>query len=146
MNRRNDLIIAAVILFVCILLLGVTRNITPAGAANYPRILLITMMVLAVALGAAAYLDTKRTGAPSEPSSRSPRPYLLFAFCAAYVALVGLVGYFIASSVFLFGVMAYLGRRSYGQMLLIIAGLNLAVWYVFMVRLNVLVPMGILFE
>jgi hypothetical protein len=66
--------------------------------------------------------------------------------CVAYVALVEVLGYFAATSVFLGVFMAMMGIRKPLVYITAIVGINVALYLLFVWQLNVPVPVGIFFE
>ena len=144
----RDAVAALVCLLGSLLLLAATRGLpqptlVPIGPAYYPRILLTVTAVLSAWLLAADLLRRQR------PAPAPPVHYrlvvLAFAIFAAYVWLLPLLGYRLATLLFVAGMQVGLepprGRR-WGFVVVVAVATTFVTYYVFEGYLSVLLPRG----
>ena len=67
-----------------------------------------------------------------------------FGFCAAYVLLITVLGFFAATSVFMISYMFFLGMRKWHVLLAVTLGTDLAIYIFFVNQMRVILPTGIL--
>jgi hypothetical protein len=146
MSIKKGIIVPLAILLGCFLLLSASNDIRPTAAASYPRALLQVMSFMSVLLilvnirsGA---MDDHQEGAQLKPL----RAFIMLGFCVFYAISIHFFGYYIATAAFLIVAMIYLGMRNYVQMAFIILGINLVAWYVFALRLHIMLPTGVLLK
>lgn len=91
--------------------------------------------------------DTEPIGEPPEILSGVVSPARIAVFVIlliAYVATIKPLGYFISTPLFLIGIMAYLRATSLPRIILIAVGFTGFVYFLFVLFLNLPVPMGLL--
>ncbi|MBV1757642.1 MAG: tripartite tricarboxylate transporter TctB family protein [Dethiosulfatibacter sp.] len=72
-------------------------------------------------------------------------PLICIIFMTAYVILIPTIGFFVSSMVFLFAFIYYLGYRKPFKILAIIIGMEVFIYYLFVVVLNTRLPKGMFF-
>jgi hypothetical protein len=117
------------------------------GADAFPKAVLIAIMILAVvqllfALRPTAVLVKT---APSEILNVR-RIVAITALFFVYIVSIQLIGYFIATPLFLIASMVMLGRKDAKMILIVTAAVNVAIWLIFRAFLYVPVPMGPFFQ
>ncbi len=146
----RDGVAGLVCLAASLVLLAATRGLpepalVPIGPAFYPRILLAATALFS-ALLVVSDLMRRRTVAPARPRARYRLVALAFAIFTAYVVLLTPLGYRVATFLFVGGLAAVLepprtGRR-WALVLAVALGTMLVTYWVFEVRLSVLLPRG----
>ena len=117
------------------------------GADAFPKAVLIAIMILAVvqllfALRPTAVLVKT---APSEILNVR-RIVAITALFFGYIVSIQLIGYFIATPLFLIAAMVMLGRKDAKTILIVTAAVNVAIWLIFRAFLYVPVPWGRFFS
>lgn len=141
---------------VCLLgslgLLALTRGLphpalVPIGPAFYPRIVLVATAILSVVLLGSALLARRRRRPAEAASAR--RNYrlvaLIFAIFAAYVLVLPLLGYRVATFFFVLALQPALqpaGERHWLRVLAVAVGTALLTHVAFETYLSVLLPRG----
>ena len=149
----RDGIAALVILALCATLFVATLGLAasafvPIGPGVYPRLVLGVTGVLALALLVTDIAMHRRRGAA--PTSRQPRSYgrvvLLFLAFGVYVAALPLLGFRVATVLFVAGAQAVLdpphGLRRWSMLFAVALGTMLVSYLVFERYLAVLLPRG----
>ena len=120
----------------------------PDSAALMPRILATLIIVLSLGMAWQAIAAHKRM---VEAGQREEIPFiniklvsLFLVFIIAYIALIDVLGYFIATPLFIVGTYMYLRALSVKGALLVAAGFCVLVYGVFVKVLYLPVPMGLL--
>ncbi len=115
--------------------------LVPIGPAFYPRILFVVTAALSAALLVADLMS--RRGAP--PPARYRLVALAFAIFAAYVVLLPVLGYRVATFLFVGVMQVGLDRprgRRWALVLAVAVGTTLVTHYIFEGYLHVLLPRG----
>jgi hypothetical protein len=128
-----------------------TPPFVPIGPAFYPRIVLVLLTALVVWLILEDLLTrTPRPGTAATPASG--RNYRLVAICflvfGGYVIGLSLLGYLLATFLFVLGLGWIMGprtRRELPTLLAVAAGTTLATYLIFEKYLHVFLPRGLLF-
>jgi putative tricarboxylic transport membrane protein len=139
-------------------LLALTRGLpqpalVPVGPAFYPRIVLVVTAVLAAILLGNDVLSRRRRPPPARAGTRAnetaPRNYrlvaLTFAIFAAYVLLLPVLGYRVATFLFVLVLQLVLqpaGTRHWVRVLVVALGTAVVTHFVFESYLSVLLPRG----
>jgi len=116
--------------------------LVPIGPAFYPRILFVVTAALSAALLVADLMS--RRGAPPPPA-RYRLVALAFAIFAAYVVLLPVLGYRVATFLFVGVMQVGLDRprgRRWALVLAVAVGTTLVTYYIFEGYLHVLLPRG----
>ncbi len=129
-----------------------TPPFVPIGPAFYPRIILVVLAALAVWLILEDLAGRKRQPArpsgPAAPPLNYHRVVVCFVVFGGYVAGLSLLGYFLATFLFVLGLGWVMGPRQVGELPKlagIALGTTLATYLVFEKYLHVFLPRGILF-
>lgn len=124
----------------------------PIGPAFYPRVILILLAGLAVWLITEDLLrrraPAKKAAKPTGPASNYRKVLLGFIIFLGYVAGLSLIGYLMATFLFVLGLSWTIGPRNVREMpkLVVIAiGTTLATYLIFEKYLYVFLPQGLLF-
>lgn len=139
-------------------LLALTRGLphptlVPVGPGFYPRIVLVVTAVLAAILLGSDVLSRRRRIPPARAGTRAnetaPRNYrlvaLTFAIFAAYVFLLSVLGYRVATFLFVLVLQLVLqpaGKRHRVRVLVVALGTTVVTHFVFESYLSVLLPRG----
>lgn len=125
-------------------------------AALFPRTLLILFAVLGVfiLLGGLKKTKAQKNGETivyegdeaSMDAQNLKSPVLTVIIVGLYVLLMTIIGFFPATVIFMAGFLAYMKVTSWKVYVLTITGLNLFIYLVFILQLNVQLPIGIFFE
>jgi hypothetical protein len=124
--------------------------LVPVGPGFYPRIVLIFMAVASAAMVVQDLLERRAVVARDDATARPRRAYglvaLSFAIVAAYVVLLPLLGYRIATVLFVAALQAALERPTTRRQWLVLAavaiGTSAVTYLVFERYLLVLLPRG----
>jgi putative tricarboxylic transport membrane protein len=120
--------------------------LVPIGPAYYPRLLFGVMAVLSVGLVVSDVVARRRGVAPAtSPSARYRLVVLTFAIFGLYVVLLPVIGFRLATLLFVGGLQAVLEPpRGWGWWLVLAVALGTTVltYYVFERYLSVLLPRG----
>jgi putative tricarboxylic transport membrane protein len=124
--------------------------LVPVGPGFYPRIVLVFMAVLSVVLIAQDVITRRAPARGAERPSSAGGGYrlvaLTFAVFGAYAAALPLLGYRIATALFVAAMQAALDRprdaRGWAVLALIAVGTSAATYLVFDTYLTVLLPRG----
>jgi putative tricarboxylic transport membrane protein len=124
--------------------------LVPVGPGFYPRIVLVFMAVLSVVLIAQDVMTRRAPARGAERPSSAGGGYrlvaLTFAVFGAYAAALPLLGYRIATALFVAAMQAALDRprdaRGWAVLALIAVGTSAATYLVFDTYLTVLLPRG----
>lgn len=114
---------------------------------SYPfRSRLFPLALLTLLMIGAIILIVRSPRKEGEEGGEPKKVLLTTVLCVAYVALVEVLGYFVATSVFMAVFMAMMGIRKPLVYLLAITGINVAFYLLFVWQLKVPVPAGFFFE
>jgi putative tricarboxylic transport membrane protein len=131
----------------------------PTQSAYFPRIIIAILAFFSAALFAKSFILSRKqqaTGAPAQegtvqalPSLQQAevvRKVLMMIFCTmAYLVLIGVIGYYVSSIVYLPVMMWLLGVRKIRTIVLSSGGIILLVYLVFSTFLRVPLPEGLAF-
>ena len=117
------------------------------GADAFPKAVLIAIIILAavqllLALRSTAVLATTA----SSETLNVGRIIAIAVLFFVYIVSIQLIGYFIATPLFLIVSMVMLGRKDAKTILIVTATVNVAIWLIFRAFLYVPVPMGPFFR
>ena len=120
----------------------------PSSAALMPRILASMIILLSLGMawqGIAAHKRMINAGEREEiPVINVKLVSLFLGFIVAYIALINVLGYFVATPLFIVGTYMYLRALSVKGALLVAAGFCILVYGVFVKVLYLPVPLGLL--
>ncbi|WP_408007984.1 tripartite tricarboxylate transporter TctB family protein [Pseudalkalibacillus sp. A8] len=157
MTRKihQDIYVGLIIIAISIFLYIKTFNLIEA-AANYPRILLGLFIGfgIVILLGGLKKTRTLRNEEPIEYSGDEQplnfnmlkSPLVTLGIVVVYVLLLSIIGFFPATILFMAVFLGFMKVRDWKAYLFTIGGLNLFIYLVFVLQLNVQLPKGIFFE
>jgi len=120
--------------------------LVPIGPAYYPRLLFGVVAVLSVALVISDVVSRRRGAPPAAPSTARYRLVILtFAIFGLYVVLLPVLGFRLATLLFVGGLQATLEPprgRGWWLVLAVAVGTTMLTYYVFERYLAVLLPRG----
>jgi putative tricarboxylic transport membrane protein len=145
--KKGTIIISLLMIILCICLFRMTLNFPPAfdpntlGPAGLPQILLIIWAGLSLLLLVTAWRSRKET-----PLFRGRVGVVIIAAIGsfAYLALIPLLGYFLATLLFAVGLMTALDSKRWISILLVSSGWIIFAYFTFYKLLGVPLPLGIL--
>lgn len=154
-NLHQDVIMGSIIILVSAFLYARTYEF-PGGAALWPRIVLVSLTLLALWVVFKGIRKTKKMkqgeageyeGEEEALTLRLLRlPLSTFLVVAVYATLLIVIGFFPATVLFLGGYFWYGGVRNWKVYALTIVGTNLFIYWVFVLQLNVRLPTGLFLQ
>ena len=146
-NIHLDTFIGLLMLLVSGYFYYLTQEIPPEPA-EFPKLVLIILMVFSLVImskGILLSLQAKKKGQTVEQYFEKIRgPMFVYIALCVYVVLIELLGFFssttIASAFFMF----LFGMRSYTKQFLVLIGINLFIYLLFVWQLKIVLPSGIL--
>jgi len=130
----------------------------PAGAAQFPRIILMLFAGFGAFILFQGFKKTKKLNEFGEKNEtdlqeideqlnfkKLQMPMAAFLIVIAYVIIMGFLGFFVGTSLFVVGFMLFYKIRSWKTIVLCTAGINLFIYFLFVIQLNVPLPQGLLF-
>lgn len=152
---HQDVIAGLVLIVGCVFMYTLTFGFS-GEAAVWPRailILLAALSLLVMVQGVGRATRERREGKPEadgEEETLTPGllkyPLLTLLIVVVYAGLIEIVGFFPSTVLFLVGYLWYGGIRDWKVLGGIVVGLNLFVYLLFILQLNVQLPAGLLFE
>jgi len=113
------------------------------GTDVFPKAVLIVIMILAAVQLVFALRPTAAVGAPASSGALNVRRIIaIAALFFVYIVSIQLIGYFIATPLFLLVSMVLLGRKDAKTILIVTAAVTVAIWLIFRAFIYVPVPMG----
>ncbi len=155
-NRiHQDVVIGFIFILVSILLYMKTFDFM-GEAAIYPRALIVFMIVFASLIIYSGLKKTKQLKeghevkyegeeGPLTPSLLKS-PFITLLIVGVYAGLLSVIGFFPATILFVIAFLWFMGVKKWKVYVLTSLGLNLFIYLLFVVQLNVHLPLGILFE
>lgn len=155
-DLHQDVIAGSILVLVSVLMYLQTFDDFAAGSALWPRIILGLLFFLSVLIVYKGIQKTKmaRKGETVEGEQEEERlnlqllksPIGTILIVVVYVALLAIIGFFPATILFLVGYLWYGGVRSWVTYALVIVGVNLLIYVLFVWQLNVRLPQGLFFQ
>ena len=120
-SKINSDVILGVLLIVASAAIFATASGYPSGAALYPKGLAIIIGILSATL---IWTGLKKSADPNTPKcpitlEQIKMPVIVYLFMVAYIADFRFLGFFVATPIFIFGVLYYLKSGSWKKCLLI---------------------------
>lgn len=139
MKQNQDRVAGAILLLICTGLFYEGWRY-PADSRLFPLGLLTFLMIGAIVM-------IVRPARVSKGERGEPKKVMLTTLlCVAYVALVEVLGFFVATALFMTVFMAMMGLRKPLIYIAAIVGVNLGLYLLFVLQLKVPIPTGILFQ
>lgn len=152
---HQDVVSGLVLVAICAILYPLTSGFS-GEAAIWPRGVLLLLAALGVLISVKgvrrAAEERRGEGAADEEEEETLTPSLLktpialLLVVVIYAALLEIIGFFPSTVLFLGGYLWYGGVRDWRVLGGVVVGLNLFVYLLFVVQLNVPLPAGLLFE
>ncbi|WP_180994066.1 tripartite tricarboxylate transporter TctB family protein [Bacillus sp. Marseille-P3661] len=152
---HHDVFIGIVIILLSIVLYTKTFEFI-GEAALFPRALLILFAIFAVYLIYNGLKKTKQMREGVEVIYDGEEEQLTFSLIASpmctlgivivYVALINIIGFFPSTILFIISFLWYMGVKNWKVYLVTSIGLNLFIYILFVLQLNVQLPLGIFFS
>lgn len=139
MKLSQDRIAGVILLLICTGLFYEGWSY-PADSRLFPLGLLTFLMIGAIVM------IVRPARASKEEQGNPKKVFLTTLLCVAYVALVEVLGFFVATALFMAVFMAMLGLKKPIVYIAAIVGVNLGLYLLFVWQLKVPMPPGILFE
>lgn len=136
---------AGIVLILFGIFFYVQSNRLPNGAALWPKIILLLLIMLSTLL---VISGIKKTTQAAESDNEPPqatrkwivKPMLSFAMMVLYVIVMDLTGFFVSTAIFLPLGMYFMKQRSLVLMLSVTAGLEIFVYFLFVMQLKLRMP------
>lgn len=118
----------------------------PGGAGEFPEGVLTIFLILSALMtimGVGKTIDPTREKKSDKAEIHFfeiKSPLVVFLITFLYILLIGKIGFFIATTLFIPVIMLYYGVRKYWQILLTTAGLDVFVYVLFVRLLSVVLP------
>ncbi|MGP4079068.1 tripartite tricarboxylate transporter TctB family protein [Bacillus sp. Marseille-Q3570] len=157
MTRKihQDLYVGLVIILISIFLYNKTFDLIEA-AANYPRILLVLFLGFGIIILLSGIKKTKSLrkeerveySGDEQPLSFGmlKSPLVTLGIVVIYVFLLSIIGFFPATVLFMVVFLGFMKVKDWKTYIFTIGGLNLFIYLVFVMQLNVQLPKGIFFD
>lgn len=145
-----DVVISVVALLFSLVLLFEIHGY-PEEVKLFPRIFIYLFMAfMAITL----FRGVRKTLAPERADSSEwwcrfetvKDPMITAAFVVVYVALIGLLGFYVSTALYLLGSMRYFGSKSWKVNIAVAAGMIGFCYVLFSRALSVTLPVGMLFK
>lgn len=138
--KKVDLSLSAILLVVCGIFYFMISKL-PKEASMYPIFVTTILAVLTLIQGVQSYVKKDDEG--KNPFNNIEWKQLLFVVvaCAIYIALINLIGYFVASAVYVLTVLVGL-KVNRKQSVIVSLGFCIFIFVVFKVMLKVPLPKG----
>lgn len=116
-TKVNSDVILGILLIVVSAAIFLTANTYPAGAALYPKGLAILIAILSISIvWTGIKKGVKEAGEPVT-LSLIKMPVIVYLFMVAYIAGFRILGFFVATPIFIFSVLSYLKGGSWKRCL-----------------------------
>lgn len=152
---HQDVFAGLVLVAIAAILYPLTYGFS-GGAATWPRGILLLLAAFGILISikgvrrAVAEREGRETADEGEEETLTPSllktPMALLLVVVVYAALLEVIGFFPSTTLFLAGYLWYGGVRDWRVMGGVVIGLNVFVYLLFVVQLNVQLPAGLLFE
>lgn len=154
-HLHQDIVSGLALIVICFVLYPLTSEFS-GGAATWPRGVLLLLAALGFLVCVKGWRraveERQGQGTADEGEEETITPSLLKApmtlliVVVAYAGLLEIIGFFPSTVLFLGGYLWYGGVRDWRVLAGVVVGLNLFIYLLFIVQLNVPLPAGLLFE
>ncbi|MEL7566886.1 MAG: tripartite tricarboxylate transporter TctB family protein [Dehalobacterium sp.] len=148
MKRLRADIIFTIVLMLTAILLYLESNKFPKGADVFPKLMVGVILVLSVYEIIKHFASNKReeVGESGKKDWQEKySPLIIFIFCIVLALLIKFLGFFTSITLFMAWTLWYLGMRKITSYIFSILGINLFIYFLFVMQLQVPLPRGILF-
>lgn len=146
-NIHSDVYIS-VILLVLGVLMYLRTYVMPVGAAVFPRLILIVFVGLTawtLYQGIKKTKSMKDTVCSDLTYGMIRLPLISLLIVVIYVVAIKFLGFFISTTIFIASFMYFYQIRDWKKMSLTIIGVNIFIYILFVMQLNVPLPHGLLY-
>ncbi|MEA4849461.1 MAG: tripartite tricarboxylate transporter TctB family protein [Clostridiaceae bacterium] len=147
---HHDVYFSITAILFSIFMLAITLQL-PDAAAKYPFVILLILTVLSIA----ELIQAVKGSVCIKPETANEAQYIKWhiiktplistIFVLAYAVCMDFLGFFSSTVIFLVSFMYYCGVRSWKKIMICVIGLNLFIYFVFVVQLKVQFPNGLIF-
>lgn len=147
MKRLKADIIFTIALMLIAISLYLESSKFPKGADVFPKLMAGVILILSAYEILKYFIFNKQENekAGEKDWQEKYNPYIIFIFCIALALLVKFLGFFSAITVFTAWTLWYLGIRKIKSFVFSIVGINIFIYLLFVMQLQVPLPRGILF-
>lgn len=122
----------------------------PEGSAQFPKIILslftfFSLYILAFGIKKTKDLNSSNKNEKSLSFQEVNTPLAIFLIIVAYVTIIKFLGFFIATTMFMIAFMYFYKVKSWKLIILNALGVNLFIYLLFVLQLNVRLPKGLFF-
>ena len=146
-NIHLDTFIGVIMLLVSGYFYSLTQEM-PDEPAEFPKLVLIILMVFALVIMSKGILETLRArdqGQIVQQYFEKIRgPAIVYIALCLYVFLIEFLGFFTASTIVSAFLMVLFGMRSYIKLFLVLIGINVFIYLLFVWQLKIVLPSGVL--
>ena len=128
--------------------LNETAKLPVAGAAQFPRVVLILFFIMAAILFTGGIVRTVKKSGKGDVEINwnvAGKAHIMYALIVAYIAMIMIIGFSPATVIICPAIMVFFGIRRVRVLLLCTVGLTLFIYLLFVVQLRVFLPIGIIF-
>ena len=143
---NSDTIIGLIITIISVFFLSIADKM-PASAARFPKIILSILGILSFFLilkGLRASLINKFNSKESITLNSIRNPLIAIALIILYVVLLRLIGFYISTTIYTVLFMLFFREKRIRTVLLTAVSINIFIYLLFVVQLNVRLPQGFL--
>lgn len=152
---HQDVLVGCMIIALCAIFYFKSLNLADQAAA-FPRgiLALFVFFAILIVINGLRKTNKMKKGEEVEYDGEEENlnrnmlasPLIVLGMVVAYVVLVTLIGFFLSTILFMAGFLLYREVKDWKAYVYTIVGLNLFIYLLFVVQLNVQLPQGILFE
>lgn len=140
---HSDVYIGIIMLIFSVTVLILTFDM-PKAPAHFPQIVVFFMLLFSLYIGAFGIRKTL-AGDVEKKFEHVKSPMIAFALIMAYALLINYLGFFASTAIFIAAFMVYYNVKKYIVIFLTMVLVDVFVYVLFTVQLNIQLPAGILF-
>lgn len=142
-----DTVIGLCMLLLCSFFYALTTDM-PKDPALFPQLILVALAAFSLFISIAGLIKTIRARNQNKAvesffNAGLRGPLTAYAGVVAYVVLIPVLGFFVATSLATAFFMGYFGYRSYGKALIILVSTNAFIYLLFVWQLRISLPTGL---
>lgn len=146
-NLHIDIYIGILMFFTSIYFYTLTLEM-PQDPATFPQLILTILIVFSVLIFTKGFMTTKKVQKTKEKIdryfNRSKRSFILYISIVVYVISIDLIGFFTASTIASAFFITFFGIRNLKKIILLLLGINLFIYALFVWQLKIYLPSGLL--